>query len=287
MNKPKTWIELTVPVEASAAEAVENFLFEQGCLGIEELAGTIKGYFHEAQIPYRLKRSLLLFIQNLQDLGFTAGVPDFRKIEAQDWSSQWQKWFKPIRISRSIIVKPPWENWPYRSGETVVTIMPRMAFGTGTHETTQLCLSLLEAVLQPHQCVLDVGTGSGILAIAAALMGASRVLAVDTDIDAISNAEENSVTNHVNHRLEIRLGSLEAVDRESFDLILANINRMVLLNLLLRMRHLLNPEGGIILSGILETERPVLEKAIEDSGYSILRFQQIGEWIGFFITCSR
>jgi ribosomal protein L11 methyltransferase len=287
MNKPETWIELTVPVEASASEAVENFLFEQGCLGIEELAGTIKGYFHEAQVPYRLKRSLLLFIQNLQDLGFTAGVPDFRKIEAQDWSSQWKKWFRPIRISRGIIVKPPWENWPSRSGETVVTIMPRMAFGTGTHETTQLCLALLEAVLQPHQCVLDVGTGSGILAIAAVLMGASRVLALDIDSDAIGNAEENSVANHVNHRLEIRLGSLEAVNRESFDLILANINRMVFVNLLPRMKDFLNPEGGIILSGILKTEQSIFKKAIVDSGYSILRFQQKGEWIGFFITCSR
>ncbi len=283
MNKPDTWIEVTIPVNVYSAEAVENYLFEQGCLGVEEIEGAVKGYFPSTCSFERLKFPLERFLHNLRELGLSVGDSNFQHLETQDWSREWRKHFKPIRISPGIIVKPPWEKWPAKTGETVISIMPRMAFGTGTHETTQLCLCLLEAVLNPSLSVLGVGPVSGILAIAAARMGASRVLAVDPDTVAVENARENAAGNRVMNHLEIRLGSIEVIGTESFDLILANINRMVLVTILGRLKNILKSEGGIILSGILDTEQAILEEAIADSGLRIVRFARKGEWIGFFV----
>ena len=165
--------------------------------------------------------------------------------------------------------------------DIVLDIMPRMAFGTGTHESTQICLVFLETILLQSQTVLDLGTGSGILAIAAAKLGAARVLAVDIDEVCMANARENAAANHVNKVVEVRLGSLESTGSETFDLVMANINRNVIIPILPEMKQTLNKDGRIMLSGLLESEKLLIEKAVHDCGCEILNQKQIGEWIGF------
>lgn len=277
--KPQHWIEATIPCAEEAFEAVSNFLFENGASGAEERPGALVGFFPDPADPESLESLLLPYLRILSDLGFEVGEPNFRHVEQQDWGEKWRENFKPIQVTPDIVIKPPWESIDTDSS-IVIDIMPRMAFGTGSHETTQLCLGLLESVLKPGQSVLDLGSGSGILAIAAARLGAGRVVAVEIDPDAIDNIYENAELNEVADQLDIRLGSLDVLAPERFDLILANIQRKVIEELLPRMLDFVKPESRLILSGILDTEERLIEENIQTWGMTLAKRHK-GEWLGY------
>ncbi|MCK4824407.1 50S ribosomal protein L11 methyltransferase, partial [bacterium] len=238
MNKITVWTEIIISAEDAAREALANFFFEHESCGVEEIGNLIKGYFAGSLVSGDLRSYLNIYLESLRDLGFSVGTPEFNTIPAQDWNSQWRKNFKPIKVTSRIIVKPPWEKCNCSGNQVVVDIMPRMAFGTGTHETTQLCLALLEIYMKPGEAVLDIGTGSGILAITAAKLGACCVLAVDTDEHAVENARENVVQNGVEGRVEVLKGTVDSIVSRTFDLILANINRNILTTLLPKLKRL-------------------------------------------------
>lgn len=280
MNDPQTWMEVIVTCDAGVVGAVENFFFEQGSCGLEEGDGCVKAYFDRAISQARLKSALNIFLDSLKAMGHTVGQTDVTIIPHEDWNARWRSHFKPVAVTERVIVKPPWENWEKAAGQIVVDIMPRMAFGTGTHETTQLCLELLEAFIRPNDAILDMGTGSGVLAIAASELGAGRVVGVELDAVAVENARENVSMNHVENAVEIRHGSSEAVGEDVFDVILANINRTVLVEMLPALKHRLNLNGWMILSGILKSEGSSMRAALEDTGIDIREMKQRGEWLG-------
>jgi ribosomal protein L11 methyltransferase len=283
MNKPKQWLEITIACPSEAFEAIENFCFESGSCGLEEEPGGIKAYFPDVDLQAQLTTQFRIFLKNLNEMGITVGKTSTRIIPNEDWSHAWRVYFKPVRIPPNFIIKPPWEKWKAVSGELVIDITPQMAFGTGTHETTQICLTLISDYSLSNATVLDIGTGSGILAIAAAKLGASKVLGIEINDTAVSNARKNILQNRVRSRIDIVCGSLDCLLPAEWDFILVNINRNVLKKLIPRIPLHLNSGGLLVLSGLLKEEEDKVRKVLENNRFIVERRLCKGEWIGLAV----
>jgi len=172
-------------------------------------------------------------------------------VKEEDWANEWKKYFKPVRVGKNIMIKPTWEAAVLQEGDLVIEIDPGMAFGTGTHPTTVLCLEALEKYVQPEQLVYDIGTGSGILAVAAAKLGA-EVQAGDIDSLAVRIAKENISLNKVEDRVKVEAGDLGEVFIDQADIVIANIIADVIIELLPQLPSLLKPGGLFIASGIID-----------------------------------
>jgi ribosomal protein L11 methyltransferase len=202
------------------------------------------------------------------------------RVEAEDWEEDWRRFFRPVWATPRIVVHPSWIPVETKEDQVAIVIDPQMAFGTGGHESTQLCLQALDRFLSPQARCLDLGTGSGILSIAAALLGAESVLAVDVDEVAVVNARENLARNAIAEGcVEVRTGSLEVVGEVSFDLILANIQSHILRPLLTPIDRLLKPVGLVLFSGLLVREGADFCGWVEDAGLQIETTMEKGEWI--------
>jgi ribosomal protein L11 methyltransferase len=268
------WHELEIEIEPAAREAVEYALMEAGALGT--VTGnadiTVTGYFSE--IPNRESvRSELLDALRIYNLP-SSSVRDMtlREIENRDWLEEWKKTWQPVEVGR-FVVAPPWTTISDAPDRIVIRIEPGMAFGTGTHETTRLCLAAIEKHFAGGS-FLDVGTGTGILAIAAAKMFPNaRVDACDTDPDAIEIARENATANNVH--VEFRAGSVEETT-PSADLVCANLTAGVILQLLPNLISLTC--GKLILSGILETQLEQIVNALPET-----EITQDGEWVAIVV----
>lgn len=202
-------------------------------------------------------------------------------VDDDDWKYKWKDYFKPYRITDKITVKPTWEDYEAEEGELVIEIDPGMAFGTGTHETTSLCMKLMEKYIGDkgkEKKILDVGCGSGILSIGAALLGCEDVLGIEIDDDAVRVAEENVAANDASGSVRIMKGDLvDGIDFEA-DIIVANLMADLVVKLCKSAGHHLADGGVFISSGILvEKEKYVAEK-IENAGFKILEIQEDGEW---------
>lgn len=282
MNKqPSTsigyWIELELVWNSEELqECISNFLFELGALGLEETEKGLKVYFPSEYNQEWLENELK---QYLHSLGLSKPIFQFRIIPSQNWGEEWKAYFKPIRIGKHIVVKPPWENFVPSPDTIVIDIMPKMAFGTGTHETTQLCIEFLEKCLQPGMEVLDIGTGSGILAITAIQLGAKKVDAIDVEKEATENAMENARLNHVEDKIQIHLASLENLPPTTYDLILANLERKTILHLLPQLHFYAKPSTLLILSGILKEEKSIISNALKSTPFHPIQFKTKKEWI--------
>jgi ribosomal protein L11 methyltransferase len=209
-----------------------------------------------------------------------AGI-SWRWLENEDWEREWRRGLQPRKVSPRFVVKPSWSEWDAAPGEVVVGIDPQMAFGTGEHATTRGCLRLLDASLASGDRVLDVGSGSAILSIAAALIGASEVTAVEFDPDANINARENIERNHVEGAVAILEQMADpALIRQlgSFDLILANILSGVVRPLLPAFKAALRPDGRLIVSGILQTEADDVVRDATAVGLRLLKEDREDEW---------
>jgi ribosomal protein L11 methyltransferase len=283
MKNKQTWIEVTIPSEPESFEVLENFLFELGSCGTIETEEAIKGYFSQSQIDESTKNRLNIYIENLRKLGHQIRTPVYSEIPQEDWNTNWRKYFTPVQVTPNILVTPPWISHENRTGQILIEIMPRMAFGTGTHETTKLCLEMLADTIGPNDHVLDIGTGSGILAIGAAKMGAARILGIDIDENSIDNTAENVRQNRVETCVEIRAGSIDSAEDEKFHLICANINRKTLVSMIRTMKKILHPGGRIILSGILKSEEQEIMISIQKAGFVCKKKKQLGEWIGLLL----
>jgi len=201
-------------------------------------------------------------------------------IEERDWEEEWRRFFQPVWATPRIVVHPSWIPVSVEEEQIAVIIDPKMAFGTGGHESTQLCLAALEDHLLTGARCLDLGAGSGILSIAAALLGAKSVLAVDIDPVAVANARENIARNRIgSEQVEVRLGSTEVVEEESFDLILANIQSQVLRPLLTPLRSALAEGGCVLFSGLLGREGKDFCESIRAAELRVETILEKGEWI--------
>ncbi len=213
--------------------------------------------------------------------GYGALSLDTKSIPNENWAENWKKYYKPLRAGEHFVIKPSWEPFDPLPGDRVIEMDPGMAFGSGYHETTSMCLALLERSVEPGARVIDVGTGSGILAIGAAMLGAGQVLAIDIDRDAVRVAEENVRHSGVADRVSVQEGNLlDRVD-ESCDVCVANIIAQIICSSAAPLFGHVIPGGLFICSGIIaEMEQPVRE-ALLTAGFEILDVMRKGEWVAF------
>ena len=283
----KRWlvVELSIPIEFG--EGVSNFLVEQGTAGIEELEGDLKRkrlrtYFpqdgHETRILYALRR----YLKSLEKIAPESPRPQIKtgSLPEQDWSKNWKKFFKPVQVTPRFVVKPPWSRIRPRKGQSSIDIFPGMAFGTGTHATTRLSIQALEeAIKKKGFCVLDVGTGSGILSIIAAKLGAKEVWGIDIDRVAVENARENVVKNGVSDIVRIRKGSMGDL-RKRCDVVVANIDFKSLRRMRKPLLSRLKKGGLLILSGILEQQKESIDRLYLGTGLlRRIKITQREEWV--------
>ncbi len=273
------WYALDVELEPAAQEAVQYALMEAGALGTEATDHVVTGYFSTTPNRERVRDELFeaLHIYELP----TSSVRDMnvRAVAQRDWLEEWKQSWQPVAIGRFIIA-PPWSNVDERADRLIIRIEPGMAFGTGTHETTRLCLN----AIQQHYSggsFLDVGTGTGILAIAAAkLFPHAHIEACDTDEDAIVIARENAELNGVLDQINFRAGSVDD-STASADLVCANLTADVITQLMSTLVGL--SCGKLILSGILETQIEMVQAGLHACGIDDFEIMQDGEWVALII----
>ena len=215
----------------------------------------------------------------LSQAGLAVAPLEAERVEDQDWNAQWQRFFKPVWISANLVVRPSWIPLDLGPGQIAIVIDPKRAFGTGGHESTQLALRALTQIIRPEEHCLDLGTGSGILSIAALKLGAASVDAVDIDGDAVENAQENLATNGVAQKAQVRQGSLAQVQTENYGLVLANILYTVLVPMLKGIHAVLKQGGHVVFSGLLVKDRESFCLAVEDAGLSTVRTLEQNEWL--------
>ena len=287
----RTWYALDVQLDAEACEAVEYGLMEAGSIGTEtsttdERFTRITGYFDQSPDFEELRNKLFeaLRIYDLRE----SSLHEFnlREIEDRDWLAEWKKDWQPVQVGRFTIA-PPWiESVPPASAggsseaPIVIHINPGMAFGTGTHETTRLCLKAIEKYFRGGS-FLDVGTGTGILAIAASKMfSGAHIAGCDTDAEAIAIAKKNARLNDVEDRIDFRVGT---VDKEtpSADLVSANLTAPVIVELLPLLLGV--SCGRLILSGILDSQIEMVQSRLLELGAADLEFNSDGEWFSIVV----
>jgi len=285
----KRWLVVTLRIPRDFVEGISNFLIEQGATGIEEFEEDlrwerIKTYFLQDGKEKKILHALHRYLKSLEGISpeiFHTPIEAF-SIPDQDWSENWKRFFKPLRVGRRLLIKPPWARVRLKKDEILIEITPGMAFGTGTHATTRLCMEALEKRIKSEaQSVLDVGTGSGILAIAAARLGAREVWGVDVDPVAVEIAGKNIKQNRVSEKVRIREGRIGNI-RKKFDIIVANLDFKNLWRMRNSLANHLKKKGILILSGILkEEEEKILQRYSEKGLLRWIETEQEDEWACF------
>jgi len=267
-ERPLSWLEITVHVDTVAADAVAARLFDLGCGGVvtEEASNPfVRAYLPGGSDPEQIRFLLQTFLDRLPVLfpGIERPTASFRNVPDRDWGLTWRRFFRPLRVTPRLWVVPAWEAMPDVPEGRVIRMDPGPAFGTGSHESTRLCLRAMERISMPDGWrMMDVGTGSGILAVYGAMLGASWVEAVDVDPDALAWAEKNLYLNPNPEKIHLSLKPIESYT-ERFDLVAANILLGVILDLLPQLARLVAPRGRLILSGLLkdQTEAALLKSS--------------------------
>lgn len=229
---------------------------------------------------FRSLQERLAAMKDSQPL-FGSLVADTRTVSEDSWAEVWKKYYKPFYAGEHLVVKPTWEPFDPKPGDRIIEIDPGMAFGSGTHETTGMCISLLEETIRGGEDIIDVGTGSGILAIAAALLGAGHVLAIDIDPDAVRVAGENVTHNQVENIVEVREGDLLKNTQETCHICVANIISDIIISFAAPLRNHIRPGGLFICSGVVRERTEEVREALLCADYEVLRTEYRGEWTAF------
>ena len=278
-EQPNEWYALDVDIEPAAQEAVEYALMEAGALGTEAIEHVVTGYFAATPDRERVREELFDALRIYDLPSSSVRNMSVRAVAQRDWLEEWKQSWQPVQIGRFIIA-PPWSNVEERPDRLIVRIEPGMAFGTGTHETTRLCLN----AIQQHYhggSFLDVGTGTGILAIAAAkLFPEAHIEACDIDESAIAIARENANANGVLDQINFRVGSVDD-STASADLVCANLTADVITQMLRTLVGL--SCGKLILSGILETQIEMVQAGLHACGIDDFEIAQDGEWVALIV----
>lgn len=241
-------------------------------LNLEELK--IKAYFSQEEDI----ESILAFLkENIEGKGLGSVSTD--EIEDEDFLNNWKQYFKPFKIGENIIIKPSWEEYKEKEGDIIIEIDPGMAFGTGTHETTSLCIEGLEKYLQKGDKVFDIGCGSGILSIASAKLGAGEITAIDLDPMCVKVSQENISKNNLADMVEVKQGDLFDVIEGQADLIVANIIAEAIITMTHNIGNYIIDGGIFISSGIILDKKDMVLKALEDNGFRVKEVKKQGEWV--------
>lgn len=303
------WIEIKIKTTHEAVETMANILHESGVEGVviedphdiqvyqneavdwdyidETLLGEVeesvcvKGYLSEApDLPDKIQL-INERVEQIREYDIDTGLGEVTTAEVfeEDWAEVWKQYYKPEKIGKSIVIKPSWEQYQKSEEEYVIELDPGMAFGTGTHETTQLCIKLLENYVKKDSIVLDIGSGTGILGIVAAKLGSAKVIGVEIDPVAIKVSKENILINGVEDIIEIREGNAFDVIKEKGDIVVANIIADTIIDLAKDIRLFLNQNGIFIASGIILERLEDVKDAFKNEDIEIFCTEKMGEWI--------
>lgn len=303
-KEQEKWLKIEIAASAELMDALGNFLTETGAQGVfqetleppfpedfpeAQACETIKAYFPQDVRSEKRIAAIQKYLKSLTEIfsDFPAPVLKTEIISDPDWGEQWKKYFKPLRVSSNIIVKPTWERYTPSSRDIVIEIDPGMAFGTGQHASTRMCIEALEDIIMKDRSVqdwrvLDVGCGTGILGITAARLGAKDVICLDIDKKATEIARENAAINLVSDRLHIVSKDAAAIT-ETRNLIIANLTSKLLLKLRHHLTQLLEPEGYMIISGIIEQDAQEIEENFSAAPLIQNRVITEKEWVCYVL----
>lgn len=303
----KEWLELNIITSSEAVEAVTGILYNTPIKGIaiedsEDLefkkkhpgdwdyfdetllnvkqGAIIKGYYKDEENINEYIDYINESINNLEKFGINKGegIVTVSKVNEADWENNWKKYYKATKVGSRIVVKPLWEECKLKPYELLVELDPGMAFGTGTHETTRMCIQALERYVTEEAEVFDIGTGSGILAISAAKLGAKNVLGVDLDPVAVDSAKQNVEYNNLSN-IEILHGNLMEVVKGKANVVIANIIADVILFLVPEIKAFIKDNGYFISSGIIKDRSNDVINKLKENGFEVVEVNNQGEWI--------
>ncbi len=301
------WAEISILTTHEAAETVANIFHELGSSGVviedPELVNSYlaSGVWDYSDIPqesntevvtvkaylpvdHQLDDKLRNFEEEFQQISFRGmdkgkGEMQCREVQEEDWASSWKAFFHPIKVGQYIVIKPSWEEYKATANELVIELDPGMAFGTGTHHTTAMCCRALEETVKAGDLIFDVGTGSGILSIAAAKLGAANVQAVDLDHGAVRVAKENVAINQVEDVVQVGQGDLLTGVTGQADIVIANIIADVVIKLLVDIPKRLKDEGIFIASGIITERLSDVAAAMLEHNLTVEKVIEEGGWV--------
>jgi len=293
------WIEVTLRVDGEAAEATAALLQRYGYQGVAvEHEGIPPDKLDEDQIPPATTLAVKAYVPEdertedvklqlesalgYMNMMYPMPTPIYRIVEEADWAEAWKVHYHPVRIGKRLLIRPLWTQVDLQPDDIEIALDPGMAFGTGTHPTTQLCLEALEDLIVPSANVLDLGCGSGILAIAAAKLGALHVLALDIDTVAVEAALLNAEQNSAAEKITVQEGSLESLvtSARRFDLIVVNILARIIIEMCSQhLGEVVRPGGLAIFSGIIEEQADDVETALRTTGLQPYARRKQGDWV--------
>ena len=309
----ENWIEITIHTTNEASEIVESILLDYGSTGVAiedpttleenlhddfgtivelsptdypEVGVVVKGYINELNFD---NETFNRFKDELEQLGKNINIGEFFKIETttiqdSDWENSWKDYFDILNIGEKFVIVPTWREYENEEDKYVINIDPGMAFGTGGHETTSLCIKNLEKYVKPHDNVIDVGCGSGILSIAASYLTDGNLKAVDLDKLAVDVSRENFALNNLENRIEVEEASLLTKETKKYDVIVANILAHIIELMLEDAYKLLEDGGYFITSGIIKDKKDELLEKMLKQGFKLVKETSDTEWYSFVVT---
>ena len=291
------YIEMTINTSKDKKDIIEGILFDYGIYTTEEISSDIVDELDQDEkdwdfIDYPLLNSnedifaLRVYPENMEDANNLKAELSEKKLgqclveekDDEDWANNWKKYYKPLEIGEKLAIVPEWEDYD-NDNRVVIKINPGMAFGTGTHASTYMCLELVERYVNKDDDIFDIGCGSGILAIAGLKLGAKKALLVDIDEKCIDASHENSGLNGLEDKMEIKKGNLLDVVKGRADLIVSNIIAEIIVDEIKNLKNHMDKGGIFITSGIIKERRQMVIHALEENGFEIIDELEKNNWV--------
>lgn len=274
----KYYREFLVTAEPFNPEILSSMLWELDITGINEEVGCLKIFTSDDS-----KLTVDIISAQLEKLKTEKMISDFQieenLFEEKNWNEEWEKSLNVIEINDKIVIKPTFREYKAKEGQIVIEIDPKMSFGTGDHQTTKLILILMPKYLKKGDVVLDAGSGTGILSIAAVKTGAAKATAIDIDEWSYSNGFENAALNNVSDKINFRISEIAELEEDNFDIVFANIQKNVLNAIADEIYKKLKYDGVVILSGLLTTDEADIKKRYSSAGFIFIEKSIMDEWI--------
>lgn len=271
----KIWIEVSISnVPDELKDEVIYLAYELETEGCWEDENSIKCYFKKENWTEEKEKILLNYVKEKA----SNVVVYINEVAEKNWNEIWEQSIEPIEIGEKLVIKPTWKEY-HKPNKIIIQIDPKMSFGTGHHETTRLMLKAIEKYLYKDSKILDVGTGSGVLAIASVKLGAKMAIGVDNDQWAYENSIENAEINNVKDKFKQILGSIDDVNEKDFDFIFANINKNAIINMMESFYDKLKDKGFLIISGFIDVEQGTIEEYLRMQNFEIIDVLKENEWV--------